>query len=160
MGKFINSIGNTVALIPRATGSVILGGIDTARTAANILSDAGTTISNTKEKLREVLTSSRNTGKRYNKLYQVPAWVALGAGVVVEGAVRTVLEPARNAFLNVRDTTGNFFSNIGNTLKRTFKNDRPVSDFHFEKIQMKTPTRDNWIANKAWWNRSQTQNSV
>lgn len=156
MGKIINAIGNTWAIIPRTAGTAVLTGIDTAKTVANVLTDAGSTIATTKDKLWEVLSSSRNTGKRYNKLYQVPASVGIGAGVLVEGAVRTVLEPTRNAFLNVRDTAGNFFVNIGNTLKRTFKNDRPVSDFRFEKMQMRKPTGENYVSKRAWWNKTST----
>lgn len=101
-----------------------------------------------------MLSSSRNTGKWYNKLYQVPAGVAIGAGTLVEGAVRMVLEPVKNAFLNVRDTGGNFFINIGNALKQTFRTDKPVSDFRFEKIQTKTTSNKNWLSKLAWWKNS------
>lgn len=146
MGKALNAIGNTAAVVPRTAGSIVLAGIDTLKTGANVGADVARIVRSTGDKLWEVLSSSRNTGKRYNKLYQVPASIGIGAGVLAEGAVRAVVEPTRNAFLNVRDTSGNFFLNIGNTLKRTFDTTRPLSDFRYEKIQMRKPTGDNRIS--------------
>lgn len=159
MGKFLNGIWNTLGLAPRSVGSVWIVALDTVKTGANILTDAGHVAKDTSDKLWEVLSSSRNTGKWYNKLYQVPAGVAIGAGTLVEGAVRMVLEPVKNAFLNVRDTGGNFFINIGNALKQTFRTDKPVSDFRFEKIQTKTTSNKNWLSKLAWWKNSNTQAS-
>lgn len=114
---------------------------------------------NTSSQLKEVLSSSRNTGKWYNKLYQVPAGVVIGAGTVVEGAVRSVLEPARNAVLNVRDVFGNFFKNIGNTIGWTFDTTRPVSDFRFEHLKTKKTTGKNWFSSLAWWKKSGASSS-
>ena len=61
-----------------------LGALDTLKTGANVLTDMGTVVKDTNNKLREVLSSSWNKGKRYNKLYQVPVGLAIGAGTLVE----------------------------------------------------------------------------
>ena len=73
--------------------------------------------------------------------------------MVVEGAVRAVLEPARNGILNVRDIFGNFFKNIGSTIGSTFDSTRPVSDFRFEHLKTKKPTGENWFSKLAWWKK-------
>lgn len=154
MGKALNSIGNTVAVVPRGMGAWVLATLDTVRAAGNIFSDMWAVIQHTWAELKEVLMSSRNTGKWYNKLYQVPASLLVGTGVLVEGVVRTVLEPTRNAFLNVRDVTGNFFKNIGNGIGRLFDTSRPVSDFRFEHLQTKNSTGKNRMKKLARWKKA------
>lgn len=159
MGKFVNAVWNTVGIVPRGLGTVGVGALDTFKTGANVLTDMGMVVKDTSDKLWDVLSSSWNTGKRYNKLYQVPAGVVLGAGTLVEWAVRTGLEPLRNGILNVRDVTGNFFKNIGNSIGRLFDTTKPVSDFSFEKLQYKKPTGKNWVSHWAWWKKSNSVSS-
>jgi len=159
MGKFVNAVWNTVGIVPRGLGTVGVGALDTLKTGANVLTDMGMVVKDTSDKLWDVLSSSWNTGKRYNKLYQVPAGVVLGAGTLVEWAVRTVIEPARNGILNVRDVTGNFFKNIGNSIGRLFDTTKPVSDFSFEKLQYKKPTGKNWVSHWAWRKKSNSVSS-
>lgn len=159
MGKFVNAVWNTVGIVPRGLGTVGVGALDTLKTGANVLTDMGMVVKDTSDKLWDVLSSSWNTGKRYNKLYQVPAGVVLGAGTLVEWAVRTGLEPLRNGILNVRDVTGNFFKNIGNSIGRLFDTTKPVSDFSFEKLQYKKPTGKNWVSHWAWRKKSNSVSS-
>ncbi len=153
MGKVINSVGNTAAILPRTLwiGGVAL--LDTLKSTGNVFSDMGAVIQQTSSEIKEILTSSRTTGKRYNKLYQVPVGLVAGVGTLIEWAVRTVVEPTRNAFLNVRDIAGNFFKNIGNTVGRAFDSSKPVSDFSFEHLQTKKPTGTNWFSKLAWWRK-------
>lgn len=146
-------MGNTFGVVPRAGWTAVLAGVDTLKTGANVFTDIGNVVADTSDKLREVLSSSRTTGKWYNKLYQVPLWIVAWAGTLVEWVARTVLEPSRNAILNVRDTTGNFFKNIGNTIGRLFDTSKPASDFSFEKLQTKKPTGQNWLSKIAFWNK-------
>ena len=153
MGKAINSIGNTAAFFPRTLGTGGIVMLDTLKWAGNVLSDMGSVIQQTSSEIKEILTSSRTTGKRYNKLYQVPMGVVASTGTLLEWAVRSVLEPARNAFLNVRDIAGNFFKNIGNTIGRTFDSSKPVSDFSFEHLQTKKATGQNRFSKLAWWKK-------
>ena len=159
MGKIVNAVWNTLGIVPRGLGTIGVGTLDTLKTGANVLTDMGMVVKDTSDKLWDVLSSSWNTGKRYNKLYQVPAGVVLGAGTLVEWAVRTGLEPLRNGILNVRDVTGNFFKNIGNSIGRLFDTTKPVSDFSFEKLQYKKPTGKNWVSNWAWWKKSNSISS-
>lgn len=159
MWKFVNAVWNTVGIVPRGLGTVGVGALDTLKTGANVLTDMGMVVKDTSDKLWDVLSSSWNTGKRYNKLYQVPAGVVLGAGTLVEWAVRTGLEPLRNGILNVRDVTGNFFKNIGNSIGRLFDTTKPVSDFSFEKLQYKKPTGKNWVSHWAWRKKSNSVSS-
>ena len=97
-------------------------------------------IKDTSDRLWKTLTSAWNTGKWYNKLYQVPLSPFAGAAEVVEGAVRTVIEPTRNLILNARDTVANVFTNFGSGIRRLFRTDKPVSDFSFNKLEYKKPT--------------------
>ena len=159
MGKFVNAVWNTVGIVPRGLGTIGVGTLDTFKTGANVLTDMGMVVKDTSDKLWDVLSSSWNTGKWYNKLYQVPAGVVLGAGTLVEWAVRTVLEPVRNGVLNVRDVTGNFFKNIGNSIGRLFDTTKPVSDFSFENYSIMKPTGKNWVSNWAWWKKSNSTSS-
>ena len=73
-----------MGIVPRGLGTVGVGALDTLKTGANVLTDMGMVVKDTSDKLWDVLSSSWNTGKRYNKLYQVPAGVVLGAGTLVE----------------------------------------------------------------------------
>ena len=159
MGKIVNAVWNTLGIVPRGLGTIGVGTLDTLKTGANVLTDMGMVVKDTSDKLWDVLSSSWNTGKRYNKLYQVPAGVIIGTGTLVEWVVRTVLEPVRNGVLNVRDVTGNFFKNIGNSIGRLFDTTKPVSDFSFEKLQYKKPTGKNWVSNWAWWKKSNSISS-
>ena len=97
-------------------------------------------VKNTSDRLWDTLSSARNTGKWYNKLYQVPISPFAGAAEVIEGAVRTVLEPSRNLILNTRDTISHGFTNLGRSIRWLFRTDVPVSDFSFDKLAYKTPT--------------------
>lgn len=160
MGKIVNVVWNTLGIVPRGLGTIGVGALDTLKTGANVLTDMGMVVKDTSDKLWDVFSSSWNTGKWYNKLYQVPAGVVLGAGTLVEWAVRTVIEPARNGILNVRDVTGNFFKNIGNSIGRLFDTTKPVSDFSFEKLQYKKPTGKNWVSNWAWRKKSNSTSSL
>jgi len=156
MSKFWNSLWNTVALPIRWAWTVLNSWWDVMKTGWNVVTDMGNVVADTGSKAWEVLSSSWTNGKWYNKLYQVPAGLVISWATLVEGAVRSVVEPVRNLFLNVRDSFWNFFNNIWNTLKRTFDTTRPVSDFSYEKLKMRTPTRKNWMSNLAWrkklWN--------
>lgn len=154
MGKFVNAVWNTLGIAPRGLGTVGVGALDTLKIGGNVLSDMGMVVKDTSDKLWEVFSSSWNTGKWYNKLYQVPAGVVLGAGTLVEWAVRTVIEPARNGILNIRDVAGNFFKNIGNSIGRLFDTTKSVSDFSFEHLKTKKPTEKNWFSKLAWWRSS------
>ena len=90
-------------------------------------------IKDTSDRLWKTLTSAWNTGKWYNKLYQVPL-------SPFAGAVRTVIEPTRNLILNARDTISHSFTNLGRSIRWLFRTDVPVSDFSFDKLAYKTPT--------------------
>lgn len=153
MGKAITSIGRSVgnglAGVPRTLGAWGIAILDTLRGAGNIFTDIGQITRNTGDQLKEVLLSSRNTGKRYNKLVQVPAGVGIGIGMLWEAVVRATLNPIKNAFLNVRDIAGNFFKNIGNTIGRIFDSKKPVSDFSFEHLKTKEPSKNNRISKLA-----------
>ena len=139
MGKAITSIGRSVgnglAGVPRTLGTWGIALLDTLRGAGNIFTDIG--------------QITRNTGKRYNKLIQVPAGVGIGIGMLWEAVVRATLNPIKNAFLNVCDIAGNFFKNIGNTIGRVFDSKKPVSDFSFEYLKTKEPSKNNRISNLA-----------
>lgn len=84
MGKAINSVGNTAAILPRTLGTGGIALLDTLKGTGNIFSDMGSVIQQTSSEIKEILTSSRTTGKRYNKLYQVPVGLVAGAGTLVE----------------------------------------------------------------------------
>ena len=114
MSKFWNSVWNTIAVPIRCGGTVLNTWVDVVKTWCNVLTDMWNVVKDTSNKVWETLSSSWNKWKWYNKLYQVPAGVVVSWGVIVEWAVRTVLEPARNLILNVRDSVGNFFNNIWN----------------------------------------------
>ena len=149
MSKFSNSCGNTVALPIRWGWTALNTWWDVLKTLWNPIRDFGDVVVDTSNKAWEVLSSSWTEGKWYNKLYQVPAGLIVSWATVVEGAVRAVVEPVRNLFLNVRDSLWNFFNNIWNTIKRTFDTTRPVSDFSYEKLKLRTPTRKNWMSRLA-----------
>lgn len=151
MSKFWNSVWNTIAVPIRWGGTVLNTWVDVVKTWCNVLTDMWNVVKDTSNKVWETLSSSWNKWKWYNKLYQVPAGVVVSWGVIVEWAVRAVLEPARNLILNVRDSVGNFFNNIWNTIKRTFDTTRPVSDFSYEKLRTKEPTYKNWFSKLARW---------
>jgi hypothetical protein len=74
------------------------------KTGWNVVTDMGNVVADTGSKAWEVLSSSWTNGKWYNKLYQVPAGLVISRATLVEGAVRSVVEPVRNLFLNVRDS--------------------------------------------------------
>ena len=99
-----------------------------------------TVAKDTNDRLWDTLSSARNTGKWYNKLYQVPVSPFAGVAEVVEGAVRTVIEPTRNLILNAGDTVANLFTNFGRSIRWLFRTDVPVSDFSFDKLAYKKPT--------------------
>lgn len=153
MGNFKNVVGNTLGALPRWVGSGGLVVLDSLKTVANTLTDVGTITKETGNKLFGVLSSSWSKGKWYNKLYQVPAGVVIGAWTAIEWLVRTALEPSRNAILNVRDLTGNFFKNIGNTIGSIFSKEKPVSDFSFAKLKMKEASKENRFSHLAWRNK-------
>ena len=117
-------------------------------------------VKNTSDRLWDTLSSARNTGKWYNKLYQVPISPFAGAAEVIEGAVRTVLEPSRNLVLNTRDTVANLFTNFGRSIRWLFRTDVPVSDFSFDKLEYKKPTWDNRMSKLAFWKRSTPANTA
>jgi hypothetical protein len=123
------------------------------KTGRNVLTDMWNVVKDTSNKLWETLSSSWTEWKWYNKLYQIPAGVVVSWATIVEGAVRTVVEPVRNLFLNVRDSVGNFFKNIWNTIKRTFDSIKPVSDFTYEKLKTKEPTYKNRMSKLARWKK-------
>ena len=110
-------------------------------------------IKDTSDRVWDTLTSARNTGKWYNKLYQVPISPFAGAAEVIEGAVRTVIEPSRNLVLNTRDTVANLFTNFGRSIRWLFRTDVPVSDFSFDKLEYKKPTWDNRMSKLAFWKK-------
>ena len=144
--------GNTVGVAPRIVGTGVRWVIDGAQSIVNIASDMATVAKDTNDRLWETLTSAWNTGKWYNKLYQVPLSPFAGAAEVIEGAVRTVIEPTRNLILNARDTVANVFTNFGSGIRRLFRTDKPVSDFSFNKLEYKKPTWKNWMSRlAAFW---------
>ena len=153
MSKFWNSLWNTIAVPVRWVGTVLNTWWDAVKTWWNVVSDMWKVVSDTGKKARETISSSWSTWKWYNKLYQVPAGIAISWATIVEWAVRTVVEPARNLFLNVRDSVWNFFKNIWNTIKRAFDTTTPVSDFSYEKLKLKNPTRKNRASKLAWWKK-------
>lgn len=156
MGKFGNFMGNTFGIVPRGAGTVGLAWIDTLRLGGNVLSDLGTIVEDTSTKLRDTLSSSRTKGKWYNKLYQVPIGLVAWTWALIEWAVRLALEPSRNAVLNARDIVGNFGINAWSSIKSLFDTHSPASSFTFEKLQTKTPTKENWFSKLARWNKSST----
>ena len=151
MSKFWNSVWNTIAVPIRWLGTGASSWLDVVKTWCNVVTDIWNVVKDTSDKVWEVLTSSWNKWKWYNKLYQVPTGVLVSWAVVVEWAVRTALEPAWNLILNVRDGVGNFFNNIWNTIKRTFDTTRPTTDFSYEKLKMKAPSYKNWLSKLARW---------
>ena len=153
MSKFWNAFWNTIAVPIRWVGTTLNTWGDVMKTWWNVLTDMWNVVKDTSNTVWETLSSSWNEWKWYNKLYQVPAGVVISGATLVEWAVRTVLEPTRNLFLNVRDTVGNFFKNIGNTIKRTFDTTTPVSDFSYEKLKMKESTYKNRLSKLAWWKK-------
>jgi len=146
--------GNTVGVAPRVVGTGVRWVIDGTQSIANVVSDMASVVKNTSDRLWDTLSSARNTGKWYNKLYQVPISPFAGAAEVIEGAVRTVLEPSRNLVLNTRDTVANLFTNFGRSVRWLFRTDVPVSDFSFDKLAYKTPTWKNWMSRLAFWKKS------
>ena len=153
MSKFWNSVWNTIAVPVRWVGTALNTWGDVMKTGWNVLTDMWNVVKDTSNKVWETLSSSWTEWKWYNKLYQVPAGVVVSWATIVEGAVRTVVEPARNLFLNVRDSVGNFFKNIWNTIKRTFDSTKPVSDFTYEKLKTKEPTYKNRMSKLARWKK-------
>ena len=145
--------GNTVGVAPRVVGTGVRWVIDAAQSTANLASDMASIVKNTSDRLWDTLTSARNTGKWYNKLYQVPISPFAGAAEVIEGAVRTVVEPSRNLVLNTRDTVANLFTNLGRSIRWLFRTDVPVSDFSFDKLAYKKPTWDNRMSKLAFWKK-------
>jgi len=153
MSKFWNSVWNTLAVPIRWVGTGLNTCGDVMKTWWNVLTDMWNVVKDTSNKVWETLSSSWTEWKWYNKLYQVPAGAVVSWATIVEGAVRTVVEPARNLFLNVRDSVGNFFKNIWNTIKRTFDSTKPVSDFTYEKLKTKEPTYKNRMSKLARWKK-------
>ena len=145
--------GNTVGVAPRVVGTGVRWVIDGAQSTVNVASDMAFVIKDTSDRLWKTLTSAWNTGKWYNKLYQVPLSPFAGAVEVIEGAVRTVIEPTRNLILNARDTVANVFTNFGSGIRRLFRTDKPVSDFSFNKLEYKKPTWKNWMSKLAFWKK-------
>ena len=145
--------GNTVGVAPRIVGTGVRWVIDGAQSTVNIASDMAFVIKDTSDRLWKTLTSAWNTGKWYNKLYQVPLSPFAGAAEVVEGAVRTVIEPTRNLILNARDTISHGFTNLGRSIRWLFRTDVPVSDFSFDKLAYKKPTWDNRMSKLAFWKK-------
>ena len=143
--------GNTVGVAPRVVGTGVRWVIDGTQSIANVVSDMASVVKNTSDRLWDTLSSARNTGKWYNKLYQVPISPFAGAAEVIEGAVRTVLEPSRNLILNTRDTISHGFTNLGRSIRWLFRTDVPVSDFSFDKLEYKKPTWKNWMSRLAFW---------
>lgn len=155
MGKFWNAIWNTLGLAPRAWWTVALAGLDTLQAWANVFTDVGNVIKDTKNRVREVLSSPYAKGpmKWYHRVGGALTSPFIGAATLVEGAVRTVVEPTRNAVLNVRDILGNSLKNFGESLLWAFDSKKPVSDFSFNHLQWKEPTRKNRMSKLAWWNK-------
>ena len=145
--------GNTVGVAPRVVGTGVRWVIDGAQSTVNVASDMAFVIKDTSDRLWKTLTSAWNTGKWYNKLYQVPLSPFAGAAEVVEGAVRTVIEPTRNLILNARDTISHGFTNLGRSIRWLFRTDVPVSDFSFDKLAYKKPTWDNRMSKLAFWKK-------
>lgn len=154
MGKFWNSLWNAAAIPIRWAGTALNTGWDVMKTWWNVVTDMGNVVADTTSKTWEILSSSWTNWKWYNKLYQVPAGLVISWATLVEGAVRSVVEPAKNLFLNVRDTFWNFFKNIGNTLKATFDSTKPVSDFSYDKLKTKEPSRNNRFSKLARWKKA------
>ena len=138
MSKFGNSLWNTVAVPVRWVGTLLNTWWDVIKTWWNVFSDMWKVISDTGKKTWETLSSSWSSWKWYNKLYQVPAGIAISWATIVEWAVRTVVD---------------FFKNIWNTIKRAFDTTTPVSDFSYEKLKLKEPTRKNRVSKLAWWKK-------
>ena len=144
---------NTVGVAPRVVGTGVRWVIDGTQSTVNVASDMAFVIKDTGDRLWKTLTSAWNTGKWYNKLYQVPLSPFAGAAEVVEGAVRTVIEPTRNLILNARDTISHGFTNLGRSIRWLFRTDVPVSDFSFDKLAYKKPTWDNRMSKLAFWKK-------
>ena len=145
--------GNTVGVAPRVVGTGVRWVIDGTQSTVNVASDMAFVIKDTSDRLWKTLTSAWNRGKWYNKLYQVPLSPFAGAAEVVEGAVRTVIEPTRNLILNARDTISHGFTNLGRSIRWLFRTDVPVSDFSFDKLAYKKPTWDNRMSKLAFWKK-------
>lgn len=156
MGKFGNFMGNTLGIVPRGAGTGVLAWLDTVKTGANVFTDIGAITANTTTKLWDILSSSWNKGKWYNKLYQIPIGLVAWAWTLIEWAVRLVVEPTRNIILNTRDVLGNLGINAWSSIKSLFDTTRPASSFSFEKLQTKKPTWKNWFSKLAWWNNTPT----
>lgn len=154
MSKVENATVNTAMAPVRAGGSFLnVWFVDTMKTAWNVLTDLGKVTKSTGKEIWNVLSSSWTEGKWYNKLYQCPASIAVSAWGLVEWAVRLVFEPIRNVFLNVRDAFWNFFRNIWNTISTTFSTSKTFSDFSYETLKLKEPTKKNWFSKLAWWKK-------
>lgn len=156
MGKFKNFVGNTLWLPARGgIATPVLWGLDTLQAGANVLTDVGTVIKDTKQRVREILSSPYAKGpmKRYHRVGGAITSPFIATWTLVEWAVRTVLEPSRNLILNARDVVGNLFKNFWESILRTFDTNKPVSDFSFNHLQWKEPTKKNWLSKLAWWNK-------
>ena len=122
-------------------------------TLSAIPKDIKGVVKNTTEKIKNIFKSAVKKWKRYQRVWNTLLSPFVSLWAAVEWAVRTVVEPARNLFLNVRDSVGNFFKNIWNTIKRAFDTTTPVSDFSYEKLKLKEPTRKNRVSKLAWWKK-------
>ncbi|MDO4713694.1 MAG: hypothetical protein Q4B28_03450 [bacterium] len=155
MAKAWNATGNTLGVVHRGLGTGVLGGVDIVKTGANVFTDLGKVVDDTCNKIWQILSSPYAKGpiKWYHRVggAVVSPFLALGTGI--EGVVRSVLEPGRNVILNARDTLGNSLINLGHSLKWLFKNDKPVSDFSFEKLKTRTVSGDNLLSRLAWWQK-------
>lgn len=158
MGKVWNFTWNTLWFLGRwAVATSGLAVLDIAHAWANVVSDIGTVVKDTKQKVREILSSPYAKGpmKWYHRVGGALTSPFIGLGALVEGAVRTGVEPTRNAVLNVRDITGNFFKNLWESILRTFDAKRPASDFSFNHLQWKEPKRENWVSKRTRWKKSE-----
>lgn len=158
MGKVWNFTWNTLWFLGRwAVATSGLAVLDIAQAWANVVSDIGTVVKDTKQKVREILSSPYAKGpmKWYHRVGGALTSPFIGLGALVEGAVRTGVEPTRNAVLNVRDITGNFFKNLWESILRTFDTKRPASDFSFNHLQWKEPKRENWVSKRTRWKKSE-----
>ena len=173
MGKFFNRVWNTVWVIPRGLWTALTLWVDTAKAISNETLLNLSQIFNKKNKTEKVKKETawnlllwiwrtfkwtRETiknsfqGKRYKKLYKVPATLIASPFMLIEWGIETLLWCWYNCVKNTKDLIWNGLINWWKTIK-TMWSSEPYKNFKFERLDEPTITPKMYIANALYSNK-------
>lgn len=137
---------NTIWLPVRLAWTTVYGGLDAVNTVVTLPKQSFEIVSDTTQKIKDVLNNSRNEWKWYRKIRRIPFGTLVAAWTAIEWTWRAILNPSWNAILHSRDVLGNFLVNPWNAIKSVLS-DKPVSDFKYEHLKTRDISKNNWMAN-------------